>query len=449
MQTNVLIITVTPTESKAVLNVFKEATGHTSKTITIEDRTYRDLGVINDSKVFMAISEMGANGLGAAQQTVQKAIQALNPHAVIMVGIAFGVNESKQSIGEILVSKQLMLYESQRIGNGEIVLRGDRPHCSASLLNYLNNAHLDWTDSDVNFGLILTGEKLIDNLDYRDALRKLESEAIGGEMEGAGLYVSCQDAKVDWILVKAICDWADGNKHQDKKNRQKLAAENAAAFVLHALQHAELPTLKVKNSDLETPAVSCTVNDSTVNGSVVTANQISNSFNTTHYHDSKKKLCEELSDDWFKSHIETSIADLGHRYTQELNVELYIAKNFDAISRNERFYGNLRNEVHQFLKEFKRVDSYFLNKIEVKEFINLLVNQVDGFEKSELLNIDIESIDIKWTPLSRQFIIEFKRVLSLLQLTGAVPILLNKLLLLRRRHVDIPSCVLRRNVVKG
>ncbi len=58
-------------------------------------------------------------------------------------------------------------------------------------------------------------------------------------------------------------------------------------------------------------------------------------------------------------------------------------------------------------------------------------------------------LGLKWTPLSRQFIIEFKRVLSLLQLTGAVPILLNKLLLLRRRHVDIPSCVLRRNVVKG
>jgi hypothetical protein len=57
--------------------------------------------------------------------------------------------------------------------------------------------------------------------------------------------------------------------------------------------------------------------------------------------------------------------------------------------------------------------------------------------------------EVKWTPLSRQFITEFKRVLSLLQLTGAAPILLNKLLLLRRRHVDIPSCVLRRNVVKG
>jgi hypothetical protein len=58
------------------------------------------------------------------------------------------------------------------------------------------------------------------------------------------------------------------------------------------------------------------------------------------------------------------------------------------------------------------------------------------------------ALQVKWTPLSRQFIIEFKRVLSLLQLTGAVPILLNKLLLLRRRHFDIPSCLPRRNVVK-
>jgi tetratricopeptide (TPR) repeat protein len=55
-------------------------------------------------------------------------------------------------------------------------------------------------------------------------------------MEGAGLYVACQDKKVDWILVKAICDWADGNKAHDKAARQQTAATNAAKFVLHALQ---------------------------------------------------------------------------------------------------------------------------------------------------------------------------------------------------------------------
>ena len=64
----------------------------------------------------------------------------------------------------------------------------------------------------MRFGDGLSGEKLVDNLDFRDQLLNLEPEAIGGEMEGAGLYVACQDKKVDWILVKAVCDWADGQK---------------------------------------------------------------------------------------------------------------------------------------------------------------------------------------------------------------------------------------------
>ena len=97
-------------------------------------------------------------------------------------------------------------------------------------------ADLLWDGAKVRFGVVLTGEKLVDNIDFRDQLRSFEPEAIGGEMEGAGLYVACQDKKVDWILIKAICDWADGNKAQDKDLRQQTAAQNAAEFVLYALE---------------------------------------------------------------------------------------------------------------------------------------------------------------------------------------------------------------------
>ena len=57
---------------------------------------------------------------------------------------------------------------------------------------------------------------------------------------GAGLYVSSYDNKVDWIVIKAICDWADGNKGVDKMARQKLAAKNAAEFVVKSLEYAPL-----------------------------------------------------------------------------------------------------------------------------------------------------------------------------------------------------------------
>ncbi len=81
--------------------------------------------------------------------------------------------------------------------------------------------------------MIVTGEKLVNDPEFRDALVKAEPEAIGGEMEACGLYIAAAAAKVDWIVIKAICDWGDGNK-DDKA--QKLVAQNAAEFVLHVLQ---------------------------------------------------------------------------------------------------------------------------------------------------------------------------------------------------------------------
>ncbi|KKG94567.1 5'-methylthioadenosine/S-adenosylhomocysteine nucleosidase family protein [Methanosarcina mazei] len=239
---DVLLVTATKIESKAVLKIFQDATSQVSRKVLIDDWIYHNIGTINGNRVFMVQSEMGSGGLGASQYTVQKGITDLSPNAVIMVGIAFGVNSRKQSIGEVLVSRQILLYEPQRIGeiNGvtNVIPRGDKAHASPRLLQNFQAADVDWDESNckVSFGLILSGEKLVDNKDFLQNLCDLEPEAIGGEMEGAGLYASCQHANVDWILVKSICDWADGNKNEDKDSKQKLAAENAASFVLHVLQ---------------------------------------------------------------------------------------------------------------------------------------------------------------------------------------------------------------------
>lgn len=250
MPPNVLLVTVTQTESVAVIDVFIEVKRYPSP-MPIGGKLYHDFGRVNGVRVLMVESEMGAGGIGAAQQTVGKGIEALSPSAVIMVGIAFGVNPEKQSIGDILVSQRLLLYELQRVstdkeGKPILISRGDRPHASPWLFDRFRSADLYWKRPNerpkVHFGLILSGEKLIDNMDFREQLRALEPEAIGGEMEGGGLYVACGDSKVDWILVKGICDWADGHKDQNRDENQRLAAHNAASFVLRMLEQAPLKT---------------------------------------------------------------------------------------------------------------------------------------------------------------------------------------------------------------
>lgn len=108
------------------------------------------------------------------------------------MGIAFGIDETKQAIGDVLVSKQIQDYALERVNDdGTVTPRGDKPSCSDNLLNRLHQVDAvekrrgnNWPK--VRFGLVLSGPKLIDNLDYRNSLKTLHTEAIGGEM---GLFV--------------------------------------------------------------------------------------------------------------------------------------------------------------------------------------------------------------------------------------------------------------------
>jgi len=81
-------------------------------------------------------------------------------------------------------------------------------------------------------GAVLSGEELIDNAARKAELLQRFPEAIGGEMEGTGLSAASFYERRPWILIKAICDWADGVKNS---YHQPLAAAAAASLVHHVL----------------------------------------------------------------------------------------------------------------------------------------------------------------------------------------------------------------------
>jgi nucleoside phosphorylase len=219
---NILLVTVTKVETTAVLDLFAKSTGYSFQRRSINGKTYYDLGTITGNNIFMVQSEMGTIGPGSSLITTKNAIEALHPSAIIMIGIAFGINPQKQNIGEILVSRQLVNYEQQKVTDDVIVPRWDKVTVSNKILELFRSGSLDWQGPKVHFGIVLSGDKLVASQKFRDDLLKHEPETIGGEMEGAGLYAAASESKVDWILVKAICDWGDGNKSDDYQVRKSV-----------------------------------------------------------------------------------------------------------------------------------------------------------------------------------------------------------------------------------
>jgi nucleoside phosphorylase len=237
----IVLVTVNDLETKAVLDSFVGA-GRVPAQETKGGVTYNLLGNHGGMSIVHTIAEMGAGGVGAAQQRTRQAIEHWKPAAVVAIGIAFGMDETKQKIGDVLVSTQIQDYELGKLGSdGTLTPRGAKPDASDVLRNRLRQTDAtharqssDWPK--VRFGLVLSGQKLVDNLDYRESLKRQYVEAIGGEMEATGLYVSAVTAKVDWIVVKAICDWGHDKSRPEKDAWQALAAKNAVRVLKAAIE---------------------------------------------------------------------------------------------------------------------------------------------------------------------------------------------------------------------
>jgi nucleoside phosphorylase len=236
---DVLLVAVTAIEAAAVRDVF----GVPDETADFFAGTnaYTALGRFGDADVVLTRPQaMGTIGPGAAPLAVTEGIQYLHPGAVIMVGIAFGVDPEHQEIGDVLVARQVVGYESSRVstqasGEQQVLSRAARVDASSRLIARLQAAEAHTSDP-IAFVPMLSGEKLVDNIDFRDQLREIASDAKGGEMEAIGVYSAAAREGTHWIIVKGICDFADGQKRENETFHQRHAAERAAQFVRLAIE---------------------------------------------------------------------------------------------------------------------------------------------------------------------------------------------------------------------
>lgn len=234
---DIVIITATNVELKSVLHLLRPYPARGGILLVYAGPETYYIGEFGNFKAVVTKCRMGSISEGSVILATEQCQRLWKPRAAIMVGIAFGKDPTSQGVADVLVASQVISYESQRIGE-EIVFRGPIPPSNGTLLNRFENVQNwrflrpDGTPCALHIGPILSGEKLIDDPHFKAALFKQFPQAIGGEMEGAGLCAASGRVGTPWILVKAICDWADGKKH---KKYQPLAAAAAASLVHHVL----------------------------------------------------------------------------------------------------------------------------------------------------------------------------------------------------------------------
>lgn len=211
----ILFVLVTDSEFQAAKTIFPEFGLNINERIISYDEAW-ETGTINGYNIILIRSKMGSIGVGGSSFVIYDAIQKFTPKYVIMTGIAFGLRKDKQSMCDILVSESISDYETSKIYPEKIIHRGHKIQAAQSLL--LKAEQLSKERKDIHFGEILAGCKIVNDETFTKNLISHYPNAIGGEMEGAGLASACARKDVPWILIKSICDWGSekGDDYQFK-----------------------------------------------------------------------------------------------------------------------------------------------------------------------------------------------------------------------------------------
>ena len=247
-QVLLLLLTVNKNEENAALCYLEPLTGHTE----IYNYMHRvDTGIQTQHAIYL-IGKYGAcpaavtqikpgSGIGGATTAPNLAFSCFKKlNAIIGMGVACGV-EKYVKICDVLVADKVNNYDEARLQEGGILNRGLALPTSDLLSKIFRQSMMNWPDDDIKErleecglpkpkikqGIILSGPYLIDNkFIKKNIIQNFAAEAIGLEMEAAYLFKAAQGVPIHMTIVKAVCDFGDGQKNKHFQPTAALLAAN-------------------------------------------------------------------------------------------------------------------------------------------------------------------------------------------------------------------------------
>ena len=240
----VLLMTASQVELQGIMGYLKPKDGKDNIVETFVEKQRIYIGKYGQYPVAVGMSAPGKaqQGLFNACLVTTKIMEAVKPHYVIAVGICYGMDKSKTSSGDVIVSSAICDYTCLRVGVEDTLQpRGGIPPVGATLLEvfrtHVGYSHTqDGKEVKVHCGPFIARPDLVDNPKYKEQLKHLRPDTLGGEMEGAGIMAAVENAYVgvEAIIIKAICDWGDGKK-SEAADWKPFSSHAAARYVHHQM----------------------------------------------------------------------------------------------------------------------------------------------------------------------------------------------------------------------
>lgn len=245
----ILLITANRVEANMMVRRLSEVLskdGEGLQTITEKNCKFHFGTIAGKHVVHVQPKDMSSFTRDGSFSTIEFILKRYKPQLVVSVGVAFGADAEKQNLGDVIVSKRLLPYDSSnKYSDGRIKLNGplyetnSQLLCSwMDLLEYEKFPGTENADDEGNnriatnsngkaeekthgleagifnwyTGTVLSGGSVVDEVEqkvklFEAAANRGIDDVVGGEMEGSGIYFACDKEKIPCIVIKGICDW--------------------------------------------------------------------------------------------------------------------------------------------------------------------------------------------------------------------------------------------------
>lgn len=197
---------------------------------TISSTVYYE-GTLQGKNVVVAKCGVGKVHAAVCAQTM---ILKYKPDVIINTGVAGSLN-SKLDIADLVISDSVVQHDMDTSGIGDPIglisgVNLINIPCPKDLVEQIEKSAKTIEDTNVIVGTIASGDQFICNQDKRDYIVK-HFDALCAEMEGAAIGHVCYLNNVDFCIIRAISDKADGSAHMDFPTFAKIAAKKSTQLI--------------------------------------------------------------------------------------------------------------------------------------------------------------------------------------------------------------------------
>lgn len=236
-----VIFTALPVESKAVLAQMTSDDGDEM----VESQVFelRKLTQPDGTVWRVAVVELGPGNIDTAALVVPAA-RRFEPDVMMFVGIA-GALKADVEVGDVVAGASVSWTERAKETDQQRLDRIQTAHASKTITSLARKAARtgDWISRRKEpetgrpnltavVGQLASGEEVVAGGSRKRVLQLVHSDAIAIENEGFGFTRTATGTVDEYIVIRGICDNADGSKND---SAHQTASDSAAAFAVELI----------------------------------------------------------------------------------------------------------------------------------------------------------------------------------------------------------------------